>query len=236
MVNTDKVKSARKGGMDPATKAQQINDAQQKAFDKARRLKAVQNVSINAEDAVRLTEHEENMRAQKLKREAKKAKAAEFRARAEAAAAVDIVEDDFAARSAPSPSIAAPSAAAGLQVSRHVLQKNGAKTVLTEEQLRSQVASLVGSRQAKVAPRTAPPPPQQQQPPPQTPKPPQQPPPPPEVDHREELQLDAYLDHLVEQGTLSEAQVDRLTDRIARGELTVLQCLRPKTMILALTR
>ena len=62
--------------------------AQQKAFDKARRLKAVQNVSINAEDAVRLTEHEENMRAQKLKREAKKAKAAEFRARAEAAAAI----------------------------------------------------------------------------------------------------------------------------------------------------
>ena len=217
MVNSDKCKAARKGDLDVAKKRQQINNAQQKAFDKARHLKAVQNAAANAEDAVRLTEHEENMRAQKLKREAKAAKAAEFRARAEAAvddaAGFDLVKP---CSRTPRSSVWASHSADGLQVSRHVMQKNGANIVLTEEQLKSQVASLVSLRQAKVAPRSTR----------QVPSLPQQQPPSHEAENREELLLDGMLASLVKQGTLSEVQVDRLTDRIARGEVTVLQSLR----------
>ena len=190
----------------------------------------------------RRTEHEENMLAAKLKREAKAAKAAAFRARVEASNGLAPVSEVVpqSCRQGPGPHI--------VQAGRNVVQIVP-EIQMTEEQRRAHVAALLHSRRqafeqrhnqatriaefgtseqttarclkspdrAEMAPLA------------------------PclgcndsgsdrEVDGEAEgmteaEQLDRLFQDLVDRGVLSEAAIDRITDALALGEMTSQQCL-----------
>ena len=210
MPNGDKVKAATKHGPSVGEKRAAIVAAKKKVFDANRKLDRARHEARTFEDSTRLTEHEENMHEQKLKREAKAAKAAQFRALAESAAEEEEWPGDADAGAEKGDTCGAASKASAAQaipVAKNVVLVRQAPQS-SDAQVRAQVDALViGRRKALESARQ-------------------------EDTHpglnavqSEEEMLDGMLDGLVERGVLSEAQQDRITDSLASGELTVPRCL-----------
>jgi|EP00966_Prymnesium_polylepis_P230566 hypothetical protein len=169
-----------------------------------------------------MTEHEESMLEQKKKREEKKAKAAQFRALADAAAEDGSWPEDYSASSlVPSQRDDAQAARHDplmVKVSKHAVQKRAPTQQLTEEELKAQVnAMMISRRQALERNRpvaSSPSAPTTQTAPARH-----------EQQQSDEDRLDALLDGLVERGVLSDAAFDRITDSLATGKQTVQACM-----------
>ena len=216
MPNGDKVKAATKHGPSHGEKSRAIANAKKKAHSSNHRLEKAHNEARAHEDALGLTEHEQNMLEQKKKREAKAAAAAEYRALAEA-----MDEDgNWPVEASPAGQKGEVKNAIGeqsrqqvVQITKHVVQVKSAVRQPTEAELKAQVdAMLIGRRQALERVRHPNEQPATEQLPSVAPV-------------SEEERLDALLDALVERGVMSDAQMDHITDALATGELTVQRCL-----------
>jgi len=149
MGNNDKVKAATKHGPGVKEKRQAVSAARKKSFNAHSKTQAAHHAARNYEDSTRLTEHEENMLEQKKKREAKAAKAAEFRALANAAAENgQWPEQPHFEAPQPMPR-SVPSATQVVQLTKHTAIVRHLTIQPTEEELRARVdAMLIGRRNA----------------------------------------------------------------------------------------
>lgn len=154
MTNSDKVKAARRTdkGKKYMAKCVAINDAQKQNHKEERRLRGIHNAAAQFEDSMRMTEHEAAMLEAKQKREAKAAKAREFRACAELAANANlpmkIDGEPAGAPGAPGAKVVVPAngdSAAVRQIGRHVAVALPAAKP-SEEKRCAQVAAMVEAR------------------------------------------------------------------------------------------
>ena len=219
MPNGDKVKAATKHGPSPGEKARAISNAKKKAYDTHHRLEKAHNEARTHEDALRLTEHEQKMLEQKLKREAKAKKAAEFRALADAMGEdgnwpAETVEGQLDNGQEGAEQNRQQEV---VRITKHIVQVKSAVRQPSEAELKAQVdAMLSGRRQALERVRH---PNEQEQLTTEVRRPSI------EAGVSDEDRLDSMLDALVERGVLSDAQMDRVTDALATGELSVQKCL-----------
>lgn len=209
MPNGDKVKAATKHGPSVAEKRQAIAAAKKKAFNANRRLEAAHRVSRNFEDATRLTEHEQAMLEQKQKREAKAAKAAQFRAFADAVAQ----EQHWPEEPEIEQSLTPRCSAAHLErITKHTVLVRQPLAQPKQEDLSKQVEALMIRREHALEKLRS-----------SHGKPAENP---CDLEQQEDDdELDSLLHTLVQKGILSEAQLDAITDEIAMGKVNVYQYL-----------
>jgi len=159
MPNSDKVKAAQQSdkGKKHMAKVQAINHAHKKNYHDDRKLRGVHNAAANAEDSIRLTEHEAAMLEAKQKREAKAAKATAYLGRCEAAMLASPDDEIIAMLSeATTCEPAKPDRSASsstIRVARNVAML-APKHELDEEQRKAAMIAMVQSRRKAFEQRT----------------------------------------------------------------------------------